>query len=414
MTVKIKVENLTKVFGRNPKAVLKRLEKGESKAKILKETGNTVGISNISFDVKEEEFFVIMGLSGCGKSTLLRCLNLLNEPTAGKIYIDGVNIVNYKHKELREFRQKKVAMVFQHFGLFTHRTVLGNVEYGLEIRGVPAEERTAIAQKTLEAVGLKGWGDKYPSQLSGGMCQRVGLARALANDPHILLMDEPFSALDPLIRREMQLELLDIQAKFKKTIVFITHDINEAFKLGDRVAVMREGNIVQIGTPEEILTHPRNDYITSFVQDVDKTKVLQAKHIMLRPGALVSIKDGPKVAIKEMKNAGISSVFVVDEQRRLSGLVTIDDAIKAARRKKRLAEILSQDYFRTSPETYVEDLLPAASTAKYPLAVLDERQKLLGIIVRVAVLSALAQDLGNNNSANGKGAVSSLVSKRSC
>ncbi len=392
MSVKIKVENLTKIFGRNPKAVLKRLQKGESKETILKETGNTVGINNVSFEVKEEEIFVIMGLSGSGKSTLLRCLNLLNVPTAGNIYIDGSNIVEYKKKELREFRQKKVAMVFQHFGLFTHRTILGNVEYGLEIRDVPPEQRVEIARETLATVGLAGWEDKYPHQLSGGMCQRVGLARALANDPDILLMDEPFSALDPLIRREMQVELLDIQAKLKKTIVFITHDVNEAFKLGDRVAVMKEGEIEQIGTPEEILTHPVNDYSTNFVQDVDKTKVLQAKHIMFKPGALVSIKDGPKVAIKEMKNAGISSVFVVDDQRRLCGLVTIDDALKASPKHQKLEDILLNDYFVTAPETYVEDLLPAASTAKYPLAVVDKHHKLLGIIVRVSVLSALVHE----------------------
>jgi glycine betaine/proline transport system ATP-binding protein len=393
MSVKIKVENLTKVFGRNPKAVLKRLQKGESKETILKETGNTVGINNVSFEVQEEEIFVIMGLSGSGKSTLLRCLNLLNVPTAGNIYVDGSNIVEYKKKELREFRQKKVAMVFQHFGLFTHRTILENVEYGLEIRDVPKKQRVKIARETLATVGLAGWEDKYPHQLSGGMCQRVGLARALANDPDILLMDEPFSALDPLIRREMQVELLDIQAKLKKTIVFITHDVNEAFKLGDRVAVMKEGEIEQIGTPEEILTNPVNDYIADFVQDVDKTKVLQAKNIMFKPGALVSIKDGPKVAIKEMKNAGISSVFVVDDQRRLCGLVTIDDALKAARERKKLEDILVKDYFVTAPDTYVEELLPAASTTKYPLAVVDEHNKLLGIIVRVSVLSALVHEI---------------------
>ncbi|MGI6588380.1 MAG: quaternary amine ABC transporter ATP-binding protein [Peptococcia bacterium] len=393
MSVKIKVENLTKVFGRNPKAVLKRLQKGESKETILKETGNTVGINNVSFEVQEEEIFVIMGLSGSGKSTLLRCLNLLNVPTAGNIYVDGSNIVEYKKKELREFRQKKVAMVFQHFGLFTHRTILENVEYGLEIRDVPKKQRVEIARETLATVGLAGWEDKYPHQLSGGMCQRVGLARALANDPDILLMDEPFSALDPLIRREMQVELLDIQAKLKKTIVFITHDVNEAFKLGDRVAVMKEGEIEQIGTPEEILTNPVNDYIADFVQDVDKTKVLQAKNIMFKPGALVSIKDGPKVAIKEMKNAGISSVFVVDDQRRLCGLVTIDDALKAARERKKLEDILVKDYFVTAPDTYVEELLPAASTTKYPLAVVDEHNKLLGIIVRVSVLSALVHEI---------------------
>jgi glycine betaine/proline transport system ATP-binding protein len=280
-------------------------------------------------------------------------------------------------------------MVFQHFGLFTHRTILGNVEYGLEIRGVSKNERREIAKKNLATVGLEGWEDKYPSELSGGMCQRVGLARALANEPDILLMDEPFSALDPLIRRDMQLELLDIHAKLGKTIIFITHDVNEAFKLGDRVAVMKNGVIEQIGTPEEILVHPANEYIANFVQDVDKTKVLQAGNIMFKPGALVSIKDGPKVAIKEMKNNGISSVFVVDNARRLQGLVTIDDAVKALKEGKQLEDILIKEYHTTAPDTYVQDLIPIASTTKYPIAVIDERNKLLGIIVRVSVLSAL-------------------------
>ncbi len=389
MTAKIKVENLTKVFNGNYKTVLKRLQKGESKEQILKETGITVGLNNVSFEVQEGEIFVIMGLSGSGKSTLLRCLNLLNVPSAGSIFVDGSNIVKYTKKELKEFRQTKVGMVFQHFGLFTHRTVLKNVEYGLEIRGVPKEERTEIAKKTLAAVGLEGWEEHFPSQLSGGMCQRVGLARALANDPDILLMDEPFSALDPLIRREMQLELLDIHARLKKTIVFITHDVNEAFKLGDRVAVMKDGVIEQIGTPEEILANPANDYIAEFVQDVDKTKVLQAKNIMFKPGALVSIKDGPKVAIREMRDAGISSVFVVDNERRLQGLVTIDDALKALQERRELQDILIKDYYTTGPETSIEELLPLASTTKYPLAVVDDNNKLLGIIVRVSVLSAL-------------------------
>jgi len=389
MTVKIKVENLTKIFGRNPKAVLKKLKSGESKEKIFRETGNTVGVNNVSFEVSEGEFFVIMGLSGSGKSTLIRCLNLLNIPSAGQIYVDGANIVQYNKKALGEFRQKKVAMVFQHFGLFTHRTIIGNVEYGPEIRGIPKEERREIAKKNLAAVGLEGWEDKYPNELSGGMRQRVGLARAFANDPDILLMDEPFSALDPLIRRDMQLEMLDIHAKLGKTIVFITHDVNEAFKLGDRVAVMKDGAIEQIGTPEEILTNPANEYIANFVQDVDKTKVLHAGNIMIKPGALISLKDGPKVAIKEMRNNGISSVFVVDNARKLQGIVTIDDAVKALKEQQKLQDILIKDYDTTTPDTYVQDLIQVASTTKYPIAVVDEQDKLLGIIVRVSVLSAL-------------------------
>ena len=274
---KIKVENLTKVFGKNPKETLKLLELGMNKSEIQKKTGTTVGIDNASFEIKEGEVFVIMGLSGSGKSTLIRCLNLLNKPTAGNIYVDGENIVQYDKKQLKEFRQNKIAMVFQHFGLFNHRSVVQNVEFGLEVKKVPKLDRYKTAMDTLKAVGLEGWEDSKIGQLSGGMKQRVGLARALANDPEILLMDEPFSALDPLIRREMHEELLDIQSEVKKTIVFITHDVNEAFKLGDRVAVMKDGRVVQIGYPEDILNNPSNAYIEDFVRDIDRAKVLKVR-----------------------------------------------------------------------------------------------------------------------------------------
>lgn len=389
MTVKVKVENLSKIFGRNPKSILEKIENGVSKEKILQDTGHTVGVNNASFEVEDGKIFVIMGLSGSGKSTLIRCLNLLNKPTQGKILIDGEDIVDYDKQQLKDFRQKKAAMVFQHFGLLTHRTVLDNVVYGLEIKGISPEERYAIARKTLTSVGLKGWEDHYPSELSGGMQQRVGLARALANDPDILLMDEPFSALDPLIKREMQQELLDLQARLKKTIIFITHDINEAFKIGDRVAIMKDGVIEQIGTPEEILATPKNEYIKKFVKDIDRSKILQAKNVMFKPSTVVSVKDGLKIAINEMQQSGLSTVFVLDNERRLLGLVTIDDAINALKENKRLAEIIQNNYFTTNPETYIQELIPIATESKYPIAVVDEEKRLLGIIVRVSVLSSL-------------------------
>ena len=394
MSVKIKVEHLTKIFGKKPKEILKRLKNNQSKDKIFKETGHTVGVKDATFSVNDGEIFVIMGLSGSGKSTLIRCLNLINEPTAGSIYVDDENIVKFDKNKLREFRQTKATMVFQNFGLLNHRTVLGNVEYGLEVKGVPADERKKIAIDTVNSVGLSGWEDKYISELSGGMQQRVGLARALANNPDILLMDEPFSALDPLIRRDMQLELLDIQSKLQKTIVFITHDVNEAFKLGDRVAVMKDAEIVQIGTAEDILNNPSNAYIEDFVRDIDRSKVLQAKHIMFKPGALVKITHGLKVAIKEMESNGISSVFVVGENRKLEGIVTIDDAVEAVKNKKKLTDILRQDYFTTEEEAYVQDLIPKAIESKYPIAVINENKKLLGIIVRVSVLSGLTHNNG--------------------
>ncbi|SFG99175.1 glycine betaine/proline transport system ATP-binding protein [Desulfotomaculum arcticum] len=389
MNAKLKVEQLTKVFGRNPRSVLPKLAKGLSKEQILKETGHTLGVNKVSFEVAEGEIFVIMGLSGSGKSTLIRCLNLLNKPTEGKIYVDGEDIVHYDSKDLKAFRQTKAAMVFQHFGLFTHRKVIDNVAYGLEIKNVSQSERYNIARETLSSVGLQGWEDKYPNELSGGMQQRVGLARALATNPDILLMDEPFSALDPLIKREMQQELLDIQSRLKKTIIFITHDINEAFKLGDRVAIMKDAVIEQIGTPEEILAKPRNEYIQKFVQDIDRSKVLQAKNIMFKPSTLVSLKDGLKVAIKEMEQGGISSIFVLDNERRLQGLVTIDDAIRALKEDKSIKDILKQEFYTTDPETYMHELIPYATETKYPIAVVDENKKMLGIILRVTVLSNL-------------------------
>lgn len=394
MTEKIVVKNLTKVFGSRPRLALDRLKKGWTKKAILQKTGQTVGVNNVSFTINEGEFFVIMGLSGSGKSTLIRCFNLLNRPTAGEILVDGENIVKYDQNRLRKFRQEKVAMVFQQFGLFTHRTVLGNIEYGLEIKGVEKNKRREIALKTLAEVGLKGWEDKMPQELSGGMQQRVGLARALANDPDILLMDEPFSALDPLIRREMQSELLDLQAKMKKTIIFITHDLNEAFKLGDRVAVMKDGSIVQIGTPEEILNHPSNEYIAEFVKDIDRTKIVRAKDVMQRANALVSLKDGVRGAIKEMQDNGISSVFVVDKERKLRGIVTIDDCIAAVKDGRSLEQILRHDYYTTDEEASIQDLLDQGVKTKYPIVVVNEERRILGIIVRTSILAGL---LGKNN-----------------
>ncbi|AXF55040.1 quaternary amine ABC transporter ATP-binding protein [Salicibibacter kimchii] len=389
MPTKIKVEHLTKIFGRDPQKALDLVEKGESKDAILEKMGHTVGVYDVSFDVSESEFFVIMGLSGSGKSTLIRCLNMLNRPTAGKVVVNGEDIVPYSKKTLGEFRQNNMAMVFQHFGLFTHRSILTNVAYGLEVKGVGQEEREETAMQVLKTVGLEGWEQKRPSELSGGMQQRVGLARALATDPDILLMDEPFSALDPLIRREMQLELLDIQAKLKKTIIFITHDVNEAFQLGDRVAVMKDGVMEQIGTPEEVLETPKSDYIKEFVKDIDKTKVLQAQNVMLKPSAIVPVGGGAKLAIEEMRNHGISSVFVIGENKKLEGLVTIDDAMKANKENQSLKDIIKSDYHTTDPETYIEELIPIATEAKYPIAVVDIDERLVGYISRVSVLASL-------------------------
>lgn len=392
MTVKLKIEHVSKIFGPRPKKVIPMIKSGVSKEEILAKTSHTVGVYDASMEIMEGETFVIMGLSGSGKSTLIRCLNLLNRPTSGAIYVDGENVVGYNKTQLKYYRQKKIAMVFQHFGLFSHRTVLENIEYGLEVRGMAKAERKKIAQKHLETVGLKGYENQYPDELSGGMRQRVGIARALANDPDILLMDEPFSALDPLIRREMQLELLDIQNRLQKTIIFITHDVNEAFKIGDRVAVMKNGKVEQIGTPEEILDKPASNYISEFIRDIDRSKILQAENIMMKPHGLVSLKDGLNVAAKVMRENGISSAFVADRKRKLQGIVTIDQAIDGLKQKKTLLEVMSTDVKTVRPDEYIQDIIPHVLDSKYPLVVTDEDLTIKGIILRVHVLASLISD----------------------
>lgn len=302
----IEVENLYKVFGKNPKQAVKRLSAGESRTQVA--DAGTAAVIDASFTVSPGEIFVIMGLSGSGKSTIIRMLNGLHDATAGTITVQGETITDIPPNKLREIRRDRVSMVFQHFALLPHRTVADNVAYSLELRGVGKSERLAKAEEILGMVGLEGWGDKLPSALSGGMQQRVGIARALAADTDILLMDEAFSALDPLIRREMQEQLLSLQQKLQKTIVFITHDLNEAMFLGDRIAVMRDGRIVQIGTPEDILTDPANDYVEQFVQDVDRARVLTAANVMERPRPVVSESGGPRTALRQMRDADRKSV----------------------------------------------------------------------------------------------------------
>lgn len=388
---KIVIEHLYKIFGHEPNKAISLLQQGLGKEEILKKTGHTVAINDVSITIEEGEIFVIMGLSGSGKSTLVRCVNRLVEPTKGKIVIDGEDVLAMAPRELRELRRKKIGMVFQKFGLFPHRTVMGNVEYGLEIQGIPAAERKEKAAQALDIVGLLNWAGSYPASLSGGMQQRVGLARALANDPDILLMDEAFSALDPLIRKEMQDELLELHSRLRKTILFITHDLDEALKLGDMIAVMKDGEVVQVGTPEEILTNPANDYVRDFVQDVDRGKVLTARSIMIKPEVITS-KDGPKVAMRKMKETGLSSVFVVDPHRTLMGIVTADAILEQDNwEAKDLSSVLNTDVPTTSPDTPVNELFPIAAETKIPISVVDEHHKLLGIIPRVAILAAMSK-----------------------
>ncbi|UCZ53664.1 glycine betaine/L-proline ABC transporter ATP-binding protein ProV [Bacillus shivajii] len=395
---KIKVENLTKVFGRRPKNALKLLEQNKSKEEILKEAGNTVGVNKASFEVEDGEIFVIMGLSGSGKSTLVRLLNRLIDPTAGSVWVDGEDLASMSDSELREVRRKKMSMVFQKFGLFPFRTILSNVEYGLEVQGVASSERREKALSSLELVGLKGYEEQYPDQLSGGMQQRVGLARALANDPDILLMDEAFSALDPLIRKDMQDELLDLQETMKKTIIFITHDLDEALRIGDRITIMKDGAIVQIGTPEEILTNPANEYVEKFVEDVDRSKVFTAENIMVRPETVNVEKDGPRVAMQRMRDGGISSIYVVKRNRELMGIVHADDVSKAVKENETdITPLVNTDVPSVKMDTPMAELFETASTSSVPIAVIDDNKKLHGIIIRSTVLSALSGNEVNGN-----------------
>ncbi|EAF0223229.1 glycine betaine/L-proline ABC transporter ATP-binding protein [Listeria monocytogenes] len=394
---KIKVEELTKIFGKKASKASSLLSQGKSKTDILKETGATIGVNKASFSVEEGEIFVIMGLSGSGKSTLVRLLNRLIEPTSGKIWLDGKELSSLNKKELLEVRRKSMSMVFQNFGLFPNRTINRNVEYGLEIQGTDKEEREKNAAESLALVGLAGYGDQYPSQLSGGMQQRVGLARALANNPDILLMDEAFSALDPLNRKDMQDQLLDLQDKMKKTIIFITHDLDEALRIGDHIMIMRDGSVVQTGSPEEILAHPANEYVEKFIEDVDRSKVYTASNVMIRPEIVNFEKDGPRVALKRMREAGTSSVFVVKRNRELVGIVHAAEVSKLVKENiTSLETALHRDVPTTGLDTPLAEIMDTISTTTIPIAVTEDG-KLKGIIIRGSVLAALSGNEVNVN-----------------
>jgi glycine betaine/proline transport system ATP-binding protein len=387
-TIAVKAERLYKVFGRRPLEAVKRLEGGAARESLG--SLGTAAVIDASFEVRKGEIFVVMGLSGSGKSTLIRMLNGLLEPTSGTVTVDDVAISGIPAKQLREVRRRSISMVFQHFALMPHRTVLDNAAYGLEVQGVPANERKERAAQIVRRVGLAGWEDKLPSELSGGMQQRVGLARALASDTDILLMDEAFSALDPLIRREMQEQLIELQAELGKTIIFITHDLNEAMFLGDRIAVMRDGRIVQLGTPEDILTDPANDYVAQFVQDVDRARVLTAASVMEPVKALISVSAGPRAALRVMRDLQTSAVFVVGEGRKFLGVVRDKDVMRQVRASETdLSKVIVHEVGTVTGETQLSELFEAAVESSLPVAVLDDKQRLLGVIPRVTLLSAL-------------------------
>ncbi|GIJ21360.1 glycine/betaine ABC transporter ATP-binding protein [Micromonospora lutea] len=387
----LRVKSLYKVYGnRADKAaeILRNSADGDEK---LADLSVTAAVVDANFEVRRGEIFVVMGLSGSGKSTLIRMLNGLLPPTHGTVEVDGIDITKLKPAALRKLRREKISMVFQHFALQPHRSVLDNAGYALEVAGLPRAERREKALQALRMVGLDGWADKLPQELSGGMRQRVGLARALAAGTEIMLMDEAFSALDPLIRREVQDQLLELQAELGKTIVFITHDLNEAMRLGDRIAVMRAGRIVQIGTAEEILTDPSNDYVAQFVADVDRTRILTASAVMERPLGVVDVNSGPRVAARVLRETQTSAVYITGRDKRYLGTVTADAATQAVREgRKNLQEIVSTEYARTVADTTpVADIFAPCAESPAPVAVVDAAGRLAGVIPRVTLLSAL-------------------------
>ncbi|MGL5888136.1 MAG: quaternary amine ABC transporter ATP-binding protein [Leuconostoc suionicum] len=393
---KVEIKHLTKIFGKRPKAAMKMVKQNKSKNEIVEKTGSTVGVYDINMSIEEGEIFVIMGLSGSGKSTLIRLLNRLIESTAGQLFIDGQEITKLNKKQMIEIRRKKMSMVFQNFALFPHRTLLENTEYGLEIQGVGKEERRKRAEQALENAKLLSFKDQYPHQLSGGMQQRVGLARALTNDPDILLMDEAFSALDPLVRGEMQDELLDLQANVEKTIIFITHDLNEALRIGDHIAIMKDGRLQQIGTGEEILTNPANDYVKTFVGDVDRSKVLTADSIMIPALTSNIYVDGPTVALRKMTAEEVSGLVAVNRHRQLEGYLSSEEAVRARREKLPLADVLTE-MPKIKPDTLIMDIMPIIYDAQTPVAVVDDDNRLKGVVIRGAVLKALADTEGEDD-----------------
>lgn len=391
MAKHVSVENLSIIFGR-PKAqkeALRLIDEGLSAPEIRKQTGATVANKNVSFEIEPDELFVIVGLSGSGKSTFIRALNLLNTPTRGDIKINGESILELSPQALREYRRKDVSMVFQHFGLLSHRSVLENIEYPLEVQGIDKKTRREKALQVIEQVGLKGWGESLPSELSGGMQQRVGLARALVNDPELLLMDEPYSALDPLIRREMQNELLTLDDSFERTIVFITHDMNEAFRIGDRIALLKDAEVVQIGTPLEFFKNPANDYVIDFIADVDKSRVLKARNVMHPVKNMISTTATLKEARDTMDQTDLDFLFVVGDNKSYLGYID-RDSIKG-KSGQNIEKYVMEDEHVIYRNMYLNDALKVITDSTYDVAVLDQKKRLRGAISSDEIIQALSE-----------------------
>ncbi|MGO1402918.1 MAG: quaternary amine ABC transporter ATP-binding protein [Flaviflexus sp.] len=410
----LRCENVYKVFGKDAAKATKMLQQGASLDEVPDDV--TVAVNNVSFEVEPGEIFVVMGLSGSGKSTLLRTLNALGPATGGKIYIGDDEITSMSKKAVRKLRGDSMSMVFQHFALLPHRTVIDNAAYPLEIEGVGKAERLERAKESLKTTGLEGWEDNYPSELSGGMQQRVGLARALTADAPILLMDEAFSALDPLIRRDMQELLLEIQEAKRRTIIFITHDLNEAMFVGNRIAVMRSGSVDQIGTAEEILTTPSNDYIERFVQDVDRSRVITASSIMVKPMTRLYMNDGPNVILRKLEEVASPGGWVTNGGSRvLAGAVYADEIVQALRKNPRLnsiEELIHPIHPGVGPDTPLNQVVAPAASDRLTVPVVSEDNRLLGVIPNVTLLRALGQedvvmpvDLSANSAASASSAV---------
>lgn len=388
---KIAIENLVKIYGSNPERALKLFREGRNRDEIFQLTGNVLGVANVSLTIGEGELFVIMGLSGSGKSTLVRCINRLIEPTSGHIFIDDEDVAHVNQERLRAVRRSKISMVFQRFGLFPHKTVLENAEYGLKMRGVPAPQRRAKALETLEIVGLEQWANYAPSALSGGMQQRVGLARALATDAPILLMDEAFSALDPLIRRGMQDELMRLQTELKRTIVFISHDIQEALKIGDRVAIMKDGYLVQVGTPEEIITHPADDYIAAFTQDVNRAQVLKTGSIVRQTVPFILGKGSARVAFDEMRASDRGQMHVVDRHGKPVGVLTLTVLEQAIQNGVESVEsAMATDFPVVEASTSLEEIFHLAKFG-IPIAVVNRKGKFAGVVEQADILASIGR-----------------------
>lgn len=386
----IRIEGLYKLFGNSPHKHMELVHAGRSKDEILAETGHTLGLKDINLEIKRGQIFVIMGLSGSGKSTLIRHFNRLIDPTEGRIFVDGSDVMEFSAPELENFRRHKMSMVFQRFGLMPHRTVIENVGYGLAVQGVDLKTRTAKAMEWLETVGLAGYENQYPAQLSGGQQQRVGLARALCTDAEILLMDEAFSALDPLIRSEMQDQLIELQEKLHKTIIFITHDLDEALRLGDRIAILKDGELVQEGAPEEILLNPATDYVEAFVRDVNRARALTVEAVMKPPSLRITATTIAEALDQMRKAPGNYGYYVTDDG--YQGVLTQDSLEKASKKDAdgEIGEHMLEDITAISAESLLEEVIPETLETKYPLPVVNEDGDLQGQLSRTALAQILS------------------------